>query len=554
VGKIEKKDSVPGCGISGDAVSEAESAEVMLVTVDMMVKTLLDSAPLYVEIWEYKDGEFRFMDCNERAVAVFGVESKQEIMDLTFVDRPEFQPGGRDSTEMIYTTLSQVLKYGHGKAEFTLMNVAGEEMPFEFTYTRILTSDRQIIVCYGYDLREAIAAREEALEAEAQRVAAEIAAHEQISKNIRAMANAAPMYACVYDSDYNLIDFNKPTPGLFGVSSEEEFFKEVQKGLFRFSPEYQPCGISSKEKFHQIFAQAKLEGQTRFEWMYLTIDGAELPTEITLVKIDLSDSVVFVEYIQDLRPIREAEARRIADEIATIEREKQYKENILATISHEMRTPLAVMSVYAQMAVQQIKSGEITDEALDALNTISDEAHRLAGLANSALDMFTKKERDDTKADVDIGEMAVRLTNMLTSTAAKRNTEILLRLPSGLPPVWGVADQLTRVFWNVFDNALRHTKNGNITVSAKVEEGDTRFIHITVADTGEGMAADNLPRAFESGFTSGEGAGLGLAFCKEIIEAHGGGMKIETAEGEGFAVTFSLPEYCEAKAVRFVEK
>jgi len=364
---------------------------VKLVTVDMMVKTLLDSAPLYVEIWEHKDGELRFMDCNERAVTVFGVKSKQDVMDLTFVDRPEYQPDGRESTEMIYATLNHVLEHGHGKAAFSLMNVLGEEMPFEFTFTRVSLPDRQIIVCYGYDLREAIAAREE------------------------------------------------------------------------------------------------------------------------------------------------VEAERVAAKIDALEREKRFKENILATISHELRTPLAVMSVYAEMAVRQIKSGKVTDEAIAALDTISDESHRLAALASNALDMFVKKVANETKAYVDIPKMVAQFVSILDSTAKKRGVKLHSHFPQDLPQVWAVSGELTRVFWNILDNAIRYTKNGTINISAMSAQDK---VIISIADTGCGMNAESKSRAFEHGF--GEGSGLGLSFCKDIIKAHGGEISIESEFGLGTSVTFSL--------------
>jgi len=488
------------------------------MTVDAMVKTLLDSAPLYVEIWEYRDGEFRFMDCNERAVTVFGVSSKQDVMDLTFVDRPEFQPSGRNSTEMIYTTLNHVLKHGHGKAEFTLMNAMGEEMPFEFTYTRISLSDRQIIVCYGYDLREAIAAREEALE------------------NIKTLTDGVPIAMQMHDEEtVKLIDCNAMVAAIFGYENKAEYMAAYNEDFYNFAQQTQPCGTPSHERVQQIRAQLVKKGYCNFEWMHLTRMGEELLLDISMVRVKRADVFLWVSYLQDLLPLKEAEARRVAAEVAVLEREKRFKDNILATISHELRTPLAVMSVYAEMAVRQIKSGTVTEEALAALDTISDESHRLASLASSALDMFVKKAADETKAPVDIGKMVAQLVGILDSMATKRGVKIHSHLPQNLPLVWAVSGDITRVFWNILDNALRYTKNGTIDISAMSARDK---VIISIADSGCGMDNETKSRAFDRGF--GEGSGLGLVFCKEIIETHGGEISIESELGAGTSVIFSI--------------
>jgi len=489
------------------------------MTVNMMVKTLLDSAPLYVEIWEYKDGEFKFMDCNERAVTVFGVESKQDVMDLNFVDRPEYQPDGRESTEMIYTTLQKVLEDGHGKAEFTLMNARGEEMPFEFTYSRISLPDSEIIVCYGYDLR---AAKERATAG---------------AENLRRIADCFPLAMQIHDEKtVTLVECNIMAAKTFGFDNKAEYMHAYNSDFWGFAAEIQPCGTPSREKVPQTVAQVIAEGCVQFEWIHRTRTGEEILLDVTMTRVQLDEFFVLVSCLQDFRPIKEAEAQRIAAEIATLEREKRFKENILATISHELRTPLAVMSVYAEMAVRQIKSGTVTEQALSALNTISDESHRLAALASSALDMFVKKDAVETRAPLDIGKMVAQLVGILSTSAAKQGVKILSNLPENLPQVWAVSGEITRVFWNILDNALKHTKNGTINISVISAPGK---VSVSISDTGCGMNSETRSRAFDKGF--GEGSGLGLVFCKEIIETHGGEISIKSKQGEGTTVTFSVP-------------
>ena len=114
----------------------------------------------------------------------------------------------------------------------------------------------------------------------------------------------------------------------------------------------------------------------------------------------------------------------------------------------------------------------------------------------------------------------------------------------GLPPVRVDRERVAHVFDNLIGNALAHTgRGGSITLSAEADGDSVRF---AVADTGEGIAAEHLPRLFEKfyrvpGSRSAGGAGLGLAIAREIVAAHGGQIDVASRPGEGTTFTFRLP-------------
>jgi two-component system, OmpR family, sensor kinase len=118
----------------------------------------------------------------------------------------------------------------------------------------------------------------------------------------------------------------------------------------------------------------------------------------------------------------------------------------------------------------------------------------------------------------------------------------------------GSGSELTRLFTNLLENAVRHTPpEGTVSVSAEVEETS---VTVMVADTGEGIAPEHLPHLGERFYrvdaarTSGAGGtGLGLAICRSITEAHGGGMAIESKVGEGTTVRVCLPSIRTADSV-----
>lgn len=263
------------------------------------------------------------------------------------------------------------------------------------------------------------------------------------------------------------------------------------------------------------------------------------------IRIVLYFALLLICYLFEklIRQVAQAENAKLEKE--TLEQIDKMKTDLMQTVSHEMRTPLTVMSVYAELAVKEMNGGKITEQTISDLNTISNEALRLAGLAGSVLDVFKKNNSIEAKTAVDIKAMASQLAHLLTPLAKSRGISINLLLPDSLPDCWGSPNELTRVLWNIFDNAVRHTENGSITVSGKhiTESG---AIEITVADTGSGITPEHIKQIFERGFSSEQGSinqttGLGLAFCKEIIEAHGGKINIESEMGKGTEVKFSLP-------------
>ena len=371
-------------------------------------------------------------------------------------------------------------------------------------------------------------------------------------KHIGLLLEAMPVAVSLYDQNDIIIDCNMEAVELFGFTNKANLIKEFNERYFDFSTEYQPCGTLSREKKEEAFKQVHSKGRFQVEWIHLDVHGKELPINATLTKIEIEDTTLITVCDVDLRETRldkarkmEAERRLYETEIATIDREKRFKEDLLAMLSHEMRTPLAVMSVYAELVIREILKGKIGESALEALSTISDEAHRLADLATDSMDMFVKKAAADSEASVDIGKMISQLVNMITSTTQKQNVVIVLKLPEYLPLVWGRAAELTRVLWNIFDNALRYTESGTINVAGDLRVIDgSRHIAVTITDTGCGMTKEIKSHVFERGYSSEDRTGLGLAFCKEIIKAHGGVISIESEIGTGCAVTFTLPEYC----------
>ena len=216
-------------------------------------------------------------------------------------------------------------------------------------------------------------------------------------KQIRLLLEAIPAAVTLYDKNTVLIDCNMETVKLFGFGDKATFISEYNGRFFDFSAEYQPCGTPTIEKKEKVFSEARLLGRLQSEWVHLDVNGDEIPISATFTRVEAEGAPFVLVCGIDLREIRlarasnvEAERRLTELEIAFIDRERKFKEAILETLSHEMRTPLAVMSAYAEMIVRKIRGGDVSEKVLTALDTISDESHRLADLATDTMDMFEK--------------------------------------------------------------------------------------------------------------------------------------------------------------------
>lgn len=206
-------------------------------------------------------------------------------------------------------------------------------------------------------------------------------------------------------------------------------------------------------------------------------------------------------------------------------------------MSHEMKTPLTIIAVNAQFAAQNIELGEIDEEMVTDLNAISTEARRLAQMVTSLVGIGRMQDSDEGL--LSLKSLLVETVRIYQSLFARKGNKLSVEDIPELPPVTGIADQLIQVLINLLSNANRHTEGGSVLIKAEIISDKVR---VSVIDNGSGIASDMLPHVFDR-FCHGEngGSGLGLYICKTIIEDHGGEIGIESEEGKGTTVWFTLP-------------
>jgi len=217
------------------------------------------------------------------------------------------------------------------------------------------------------------------------------------------------------------------------------------------------------------------------------------------------------------------------------------KTEFLANASHEMRTPLTVISVNVQTVVDILEDmGEAVKdpEAAELLTGAQGEIMRLSRMVSGMLTLASFSENTE-KNKTDLSSLLQSTADMLRLLLSKRNNGLQTETGDGFT-VFGDADLLSQVVLNLIQNAHAHTENDIIKLRA-VRSG--AYITVTVSDNGSGISPELLPRVFERGVSDENGTGFGLYLCKMVVESHGGEIWIESEPGKGASAHFTLPVY-----------
>ncbi|OAT81765.1 sensor histidine kinase [Desulfotomaculum copahuensis] len=234
----------------------------------------------------------------------------------------------------------------------------------------------------------------------------------------------------------------------------------------------------------------------------------------------------------------------LQEKIDALHRLDATRREFVANVSHELRTPLTIVQGYTEAVIDGLARDE--NQRQQYLQNILEETLRLRRLVDDLLDLRRMEAgKVIIKSEpVSPSELVRRVGEKFAGLAAGKQVALETTAPENLPPVYGDADRLAQVLINLVDNALRVTPSGGrVEVAARLENG--RVI-MSVRDTGPGIPADELPLIWERFYKADRsrqrsaGSGLGLAIARQIIELHGGTIKVESEPGRGTAFMFAL--------------
>jgi signal transduction histidine kinase len=240
-------------------------------------------------------------------------------------------------------------------------------------------------------------------------------------------------------------------------------------------------------------------------------------------------------------------AQDLAETSAREKEAERARRDLIAAVSHDLRTPLAS----TRALIEAVADGVVEDPETQAryLASARSELEKLGRLVD---DLFELSRIDAGALRLNLEEASLR--DLISDTlsgfrhqAERKGVSLVGEVSDGVDPVLANPPRLQRVLYNLVSNALRHTPaDGTIVLRAEPGKG---MVRVEVSDTGEGIVPEDLSRVFERSFRgersrtrieAGDGAGLGLAIARGLIEAHGGEMSVESQPGEGARFYFTL--------------
>jgi signal transduction histidine kinase len=275
------------------------------------------------------------------------------------------------------------------------------------------------------------------------------------------------------------------------------------------------------------------------------LERAELDQAVTEQIIQLRSALQTANRTLERRvEERTAELQKALERVSEL---SQLKANFVSNISHELRTPLTHIKGYIELLVSE-SLGTITEEQRHALQVSQQSTGRLETLIDDLI-MFAVASRGELsikQEDVDIQRLANLAVKSSANKAQERGVSLNAIIDDDLPPVQADMQKIAWVLNQLVDNGVKFTpSNGRVVVSIR-REGENLII-VSVTDTGIGIPSDHLEEIFEpfhqlDGSTTRRygGTGLGLSLVRQIIEAHGSMLEVQSIEGRGSTFKFPL--------------
>jgi PAS domain S-box-containing protein len=219
------------------------------------------------------------------------------------------------------------------------------------------------------------------------------------------------------------------------------------------------------------------------------------------------------------------------------------REEMVGVVSHDLRNPVAAVKMLSRALLRDSENG--SSQTHENLELISQAAEQMDALIRDLLDLNRLDAGRLVVAATpeDPGSLLTDSLQTLKPLVAEKGIALDVQIETGLPRVMADRERIQQTLSNLVGNAIKFSPKGSkITVIARGEREEVQF---SVLDNGAGIASDQLPHVFDrywqSSRTDRQGAGLGLAIAKGIVEAHGGRIWIESVAGEGTTASFTLP-------------
>ncbi|HLG17702.1 MAG TPA: ATP-binding protein [Blastocatellia bacterium] len=345
----------------------------------------------------------------------------------------------------------------------------------------------------------------------------------EFSENIIESVNVGIL---AVDSEGTITTWNSALEEVFGISRERALRKSIYEVL-------DPDLVDTIQNVVGKSGWAIRETRHIYKFNASTEDGLPLTLNISIAPFEAARGVVTGTLV-----VIENVTERAQLEEQLLQREKLSSIGLLAAgVAHEVNTPLAGISSYAQMLLQQVSDVDPKHKLLEKIHL---QTLRASGIVNNLLNF--SRTGDAQFREVDVNQVLDDTLQLLEPQLRNSKVAVVRQYDEDLPEAYGNPSKLQQVFMNLILNARDAMPDGGrLTIHTRMVE--TSLV-IDFRDTGIGIAPENVARIYDPFFTTkevGQGTGLGLALSYGIIQEHGGRIFVESRIGEGAHFTIKLP-------------
>jgi PAS domain S-box-containing protein len=339
----------------------------------------------------------------------------------------------------------------------------------------------------------------------------------------------------ILDPEFKLVRVNATSLSFFNLPLEKVLGKHCYELMHGTSEPVGTCPLAKmiKTKRHE---ETELYDDKTDVWLHVSVDPV----------FDVKGEIIRVIHtVKDVTEHKraESEASRARRELLRMDRLSRMGE-LTASLAHELNQPLAAILSNAQAGLRFLQSEKPDlNELREILQDITNDDKRAGGVIRSLRAMMRQEEKE--RESLSINELLSDVVSLFHSEAVLRNVIIAMDFPESLPPLLADKIQLQQVVLNLMMNAVEamdHEAPEKRKIVLKTRRADHAAIQVAVRDSGSGVEGENLDRIFQPFFTTkGAGLGMGLSFCRSIIEAHGGRLWAENNQDKGATFFFELP-------------
>ena len=504
---------------------EEKAREAALLESENRLRVMLDTMAFACIFFDSKGNP---LDCNKRAINLFGCENKEELLEKFLTFSPYFQPDGQQSIKLIEEVVQRANETGSTVFLWKHIKRDGSPLPVEIHAIRVEWKDEYRLIAYIKDLSDLVET-------------------EDNLRRVLATAEASPNFTFFLGSEGN-IEYVNPAVLTGSGFSQDELNREGLTLLFspedyqRLKNEYLAAALKEENVNFEITLVAKNGEKRDFYFSAFAVQMYDWSTGVGLIGRDISEEK---QIQRNLAIAKDQAERALAAEV----KYNQAKSDFLSRVSHELRTPLNAIVGMTSIA-KKINKNREEDQYFAK---IEDSTEHLLELIEDILDMagIDTGHFDFIAAPFSFRNAMDSIVDSITQRAKAKAQVFDVHIDDEIHD-WVLSDErrLKQVLMNLLVNAVKFTpERGLIKLSAKMLENDENefTVRFEVYDNGIGISQEALERlwnVFEQADNSitreHGGMGLGLSLTKRIVEMMNGQIRVESEPGKGSCFSCEL--------------